>query len=691
MQISSRMLQLLACLLAATLSTSVVSAAPQKIFAISHQNIEDVAGNPADTIMFYDVSAIDSGGAVDVFNNSPMFSVWLGFEIFEGQELDNPTGTPIGNQEDVSALTFNHANGTIYAAAFDSNLGAPGNPDDVGDSTGDWDLYRIDYQELLADFVDNSRPMGTIYAPRAIDIPLDAETFLRDNGSNLYDGTIDGLANDIPHPEGLTSTVNIDNAIQKVGELARSQAVVTFFDTEIDFINPSSIAVLEAASGENTAGDFQIREWKRVSTSTGAATLDPDGPDNTTGPPGFPGTEDDQQGGRNGNTTESWEATIAGRLELDASGDVESDPAGWALVKHDGTLGVWVADTDGGGDDIAFFELDFTGPTPTATRKELRTSGTGPFPDSIALDENPSVDTTTNDGEVDYLAVDKNGNLIIGESGFFDTIEGSTTPPLGAGGETAEEPRVITVEIADYDSPDSDSSGGNEVTTAGTGFDDTTSYTVSGDIPVLGGVGIDDDDDVTRTDRIAYDKGTGYIYIIDVDDGFTEDIYVFDPATEQIIYSELQAFNPGIFNTGTQVIFTRGDITGDGVVDGADLAELSDAIADPTLGGTVSADVGGEWYDLTGDGILTEADLTELQNIIGTTPGDFDANGAVVGFDFLKWQRDFPTLTASDLTQWEANLGSGVAASPAASAVPEPAAATMGLALAALAMLKRRR
>ncbi len=666
------------CLLINVIGSVTALAAPQKVFALSHQNFSGGAGSPSDTIQFYDVSAIESGGASNVFGNSPMFSVWLGYEIFQGQLLDNPTGVPIGNQEDISAITFNPANGTIYAAAFDSALGAPGNLDEVGDATGDWDLFRIDYQEILDDFVTNSRPAGTIYAPRAQNIPIADETFLQSNGSNLFDGTIDGLANNIPHPEGSGSfngtfveptTIHLDNAIQKVGELARTQSPVTFFDSEIDFITPDSIAFLESASNLTTVGDFQIREWKRVSASPGAATLDADGPDNMTGPPGFAINDDDQQGGRNGAATESWEATIAGRLELDSSGGVESNPAGWALVNHNGTLGVWVADADGGGDDIAFFELDFTGPTPTATRKELFTSpGAGPHPTAFALDEDPSTDTTTNDAEVDFLRVDKDGNLIIGESGFFDTIIGQTTAPTGANGETAQEPRVITVGIADYDGADSDGSGGNEVVPsgpAGTGFNDTAAYTVTGDVPVTGA--IDNDTQVTNSSRVAYDKGTGYIYFIDQDGGpnFLEDIYVFDPATGTIIYSELEAMNPGIFNPGTQVIFTRGDINGDGVVDGSDITELTGAIAAPTA-------LLDEWYDLTADGVINNDDLTELQSIIGTTPGDFDGDGDVDGADFLVWQRTDGSV--SGLSDWQGNYGFGSLAASAASnvAVPEP-------------------
>jgi len=362
-----------------------------------------------------------------------------------------------------------------------------------------------------------------------------------------------------------------------------------------------------------------------------------------------------------------------------------------------GGIGVML---DGGGDDIAFYEIDLNAAGgPTATKKELANTlvgGTGPeLATQFGLAEDPSVDATTNDAEIDYLFVDKDGNLVIVESGFFDTVEGSNIPPLGVNGETAQEPRVITVGIDNYDSPDSDGSGLNEVLAsgpAGTGFSDTAPYSVSDFIPVNGA--IDNDDDVTNTTRVAYDKSTGYLYIVDQDTGFTEDLYVFDPVTGTIVYSELNPFDLGLINEGTLLVFTRGDINNDGVVDGGDLTSLSDAIVDPTLGGSVSAALGAEWYDLTGDGLLTNDDLAELQSIIGTTPGDFDADGDVDGSDFLAWQRGGSPdpLSLSDLGEWQGSYGAGVGELAAASsAVPEPTTLALGIGLSVLLWSRRQK
>ena len=67
-----------------------------------------------------------------------------------------------------------------------------------------------------------------------------------------------------------------------------------------------------------------------------------------------------------------------------------------------------------------------------------------------------------------------------------------------------------------------------------------------------------------------------------------------------------------------------------------------------------------------------------LESIID---GDFDLDGDVDGVDFLKWQRGEVTNppSASDLTAWEAQYGTG--AVTAAVSVPEPTCALLALAL----------
>jgi len=59
--------------------------------------------------------------------------------------------------------------------------------------------------------------------------------------------------------------------------------------------------------------------------------------------------------------------------------------------------------------------------------------------------------------------------------------------------------------------------------------------------------------------------------------------------------------------------------------------------------------------------------------------GDFDIDGDVDGFDFLKWQRgESPNpLSASDLADWETNYGTVAPLSATSTAVPEPATSIM--------------
>ena len=73
------------------------------------------------------------------------------------------------------------------------------------------------------------------------------------------------------------------------------------------------------------------------------------------------------------------------------------------------------------------------------------------------------------------------------------------------------------------------------------------------------------------------------------------------------MYSELDAINPGFFNTASQAIFVRGDMNDDGLVNNADVALLTSAIADPTMGGQFTTAVGQEYFDLTGDGLLDDS------------------------------------------------------------------------------------
>ena len=72
--------------------------------------------------------------------------------------------------------------------------------------------------------------------------------------------------------------------------------------------------------------------------------------------------------------------------------------------------------------------------------------------------------------------------------------------------------------------------------------------------------------------------------------------------------------------------------------------------------------------------------------------GDFDLDGDVDGFDFLKWQRDQSPnpLSASDLADWEANFGMAASLSANSVTVPEPSSAALLIVIAAVSILTRR-
>lgn len=543
--------------------------APRKIVAVldSTQNF----GNTRRAVNFYDVTDLSGG---DVFNQQPLFSVWSGYEI--SSQL---------NFEDPDTITVNPVNGTVYMAAYDS--GPAGVVDSFGDTQGDYDLYKVNYQAALKDFIDNGRARGTMYAPAV---------------------GPDGAANP-QHPDHAGSTVNLSGLTQKIGEIARPVAPDgTFFDYKLQFVNPEQMLMLDNQTGADTdpdtvANDHQLRFVNRTSTTPGAATVN--------APTG--------EGGYNAQTSQSWESTGTNVIDMD-NGSGRSEPVSMAYVDRDGVKGVWVGESDGGGDDVSFFELDLV--NKTATKKELN-AGPPPYPTGFALDDNPNINPASNDGVLDWIRVDGQGNLLIGESGFFEPIP--------------TEPKVIGRTITNYDAADTDGNLQNEVLPG--------AWDTSVNLPVSGV--IDDDTAVTDGRFVAVDKGTGHIYFFDADSGglpnVVGDVYVFDPATGQLIYSELNAANHFFEKQGIEFI-TRGDVTGDGLIDAADIDALFAAVLDPTLGGEVSAAVGQEWLDLTGEGSLTGVggDADELvQAILGTEYGDANLDGAVSFGDFVDLQTNF--------------------------------------------------
>jgi hypothetical protein len=144
-----------------------------------------------------------------------------------------------------------------------------------------------------------------------------------------------------------------------------------------------------------------------------------------------------------------------------------------------------------------------------------------------------------------------------------------------------------------------------------------------------------------------------------------------------------------------------GSIAGDALGEGWDQAGGSNSsqLVELFLGEAGSSLAAGQTYNLGAPfntsifGVGNEGDLQMTFGLVGgpqltasvtyvtaNSPGDFDNSGRVDGADFLHWQRNVPTLTSDDLTDWKNNYAS---ATPAATAIPEPATAGL-VGLAAL-------
>lgn len=599
-------------------SASAQLADPLKVAAIvdATQNF----GTTKRTVNYYDVTDLSAPGVFD----TPMFSVWTGYE-----------DTFAFGFEDISALGINPANGTSYVLAFDSG---PGNAvDSAGDTQGDFDLYKIDYQVILKDFLDNSRPMGTIYGPQ---FSPDFDTV----------NPAFGLGENEQHPDAGASTVFIDGAITKVGEVVRNANENTGFDVDIEYINPANLVLLDDeidSPTDDLSTDHTIRLLQRVDTAPGSATtstanVDPD--------PLVVGDEFTiAQGGFNGQAAESWESTYLTQVGLDTTS--RSEPGNIAVVEKDGITGVWISEGDTPipddpttdfNDEFAFFEIDLSGPTPTVTRREFDGDPdplTGVFGPGFRFDENPATDLTTNDGDLDVFFVDPDGNVVAIESGFFDS---DPAGQAGSGGNPAQEPRVFELDVQDYDSGDTD---GDTVPETLIG-----SWIQSGFLPIPTD---DDDNQVTDGRFAALDPATGYVFFFDLDSGGTSDdsgtpgtnqvvtdVFVFDPATNTFVY-EQQVDGPNHFIEQRGLgIFIRGDLNGDGVVDDADIDLL--AVTEDLVAGAAN-DLLKEEYDLTGDATLVfstaiGSDAAELvREILGTEFGDANLDGEVnvVDLDIL--------------------------------------------------------
>ncbi len=644
--------------------------APRKVLAVLDATQSSWSSTKC-SVCFYDVTDLAARG----LNQQPMFAVWTGYE-----------DTVVANLEDPGAIAVNPVNGTVYVLAYDS--GPPGEVVASGDTRGDYDLYRIDYQEIYQHWLANGAVYGAMYAPKT---------------------SPDAFEN-IAHPDHPNDTVFIDGAICKAGEVQRSQnGPMRGFSCDLDFVNPGRLVLLDNQEddGENTedyrVADHQIRGLQRVDLQPGAATAS-----------SYQLTDTDpllgartitvREGGYNGQTAESWESRLLAILNLtndetprnppgtvndgldyistagDFAGRSEPEDIQYHRDPATGTEGVWMGESDGGGDDIAFLQISNWNGRDGNTYKEMRADPNDlDHPTSFVLDQDPTVDPTSNDGSHDWLKVDKDGNLIVGESGYFDTPK--------------HEPAVITRQIRSYDAPDSDADNTHEI----------EEEIVFGDWGRKGPIapGVDDDTVVTDGRFVAYDKGANQVYYFDPDSGSAPDVvtdlYVFDLDDGTLVYEELNAVNNFIKQHGLEV-FVRGDVDGDGAVGASDI----DALYGLVNGGPDA--LTSEWYDLTGESpaVLDGDDVGELvRGILGTEFGDANLDGKVGIADLGALADNYGLSAGAGWAQGDFNgdgkvgiadlgaLADNYGAGGGAPAVPEPAGLTL-LTWAAWLTLRRR-
>lgn len=507
-------------------------------------DVSDDSGATKRAVCFYDVADIRTADG-RVFNRLPTFSVWTGYADSQAKQFEAP-----------GSIAVNPINGTVYVLAMDP--GTPGQRNAAtGDFSGDYDLYRIDYQKILKDFIANRRPRGIMYAPR----------FGPD-----YNGAFGAQ---VDHPDYKGKTIFIDDAIEKIAELARNQGT-SLFDYDLEFVSPARLVVLDNekdSSVDSAKADHSFMVFNRLSLDPAAA----------------------------GGARETWDANELGLVNLDfnASGKPagRSEPIGiqYYVDPVSGAAGLWVAESNGGGDALAFFEItNWTGQV--GNRYRPFAVGAGPaLPITLVIDSDPILHPGAADGRLDWLRLSADGSLVLGEPGA-DTAKA--------------EPKIITRQVVNYA--------------------DAKSGIVLGPWAVAGPIhpSKDDDSAVTSGGFVAYDKGEDLVYFFDPDGGSgpsgAADVYVFDLRRKEMAYEELDAVNHSMKRHGIE-LFVRGDIDQDGRVDANDVAALLSLVAaDPDP-------VTDEMYDLTGDRRLDHADVSELvEGILHTTLADLHLTAAVL-------------------------------------------------------------
>ncbi len=485
---------------------ALATAAPTGGFFV-HINEQSTYSDSKKSVTFYDADDI-AGGA--------LFSVFIGFE--------DPTNS---NLEEITNIAVDPATGDVYVLGFDSGttgvLDAGNN-----DTDGDFDIFRIDFQAAYSNWETNfqgndARTTGLLLevSPGVIASPAPAGP----SASQSYVTYGSGAAFNNFHSSH-SNTASLPGVVTKIGEINRNNPNPgNFFNYSLEFIDQDTLLLLDDSSTpsatDTAATDHEYRIIERVA--------------------GTP-TSDGLDGGYSAGTTENWESRRIQLVNQDFVAGVptgHSEPESTAFYADTvtGVRGVWVTESDGGGDDIAFLELDSNGNSLGFREQAV---GPGPFPTSFALDNDPFTNATPNDGKADNIFVDSDtGDIIIIESGYNDIADGFDT--------VDREPSVIRREVISYDD--------------GTGKIQFGAWS-----PKVTLNPVKDSAFLERGGWSAYDSVNDIVYFITPDTGnFLTDIFALD-------------LNTGITTTVTDIDDSVALFFGDAFGDVADFFTLGVAI-----------------------------------------------------------------------------------------------------------------